>query len=235
MVHRLLWNISRTLKFHHVLALLFGTRGREIEWAARPPSSAEGYWSNREHPSKKFLVERIAVFSPISSILEVGCNSGPSLYLLAKRFPLAEIMGIDINTAAVEYGNAQFASEGISNVKLLAGKADELGQFPDKSFDIIFTNSLLMYIGPDKIKQVVKEMIRLSRRALILVEWHCFESQQKDPCGMGIYRHGTWMRDYVALLKQFVQEENIRVTKIPDEVWPDKGWQRFGAVIEVVR
>jgi len=212
----------------------------EREWAARPLSAAEEYWGHREHPSRKFLVERIANFSTISSILEVGCNSGPNLYLIAKKFPNAEIRGIDINPVAVQYGNMQFAQEGISNVKLLVSKADQLGQFHDRSFDIVFTSAVLVHISPDKIKEVINGMIRVTRQALILMEWHCFEPQSKDPYGLGVY-HGnirkswrTWKRDYIALLKQFVPEERIRVIKIPEGVWPGEPWDELGAVIEVV-
>lgn len=73
---------------------------REREWAAR--SIAESYWNNRDHPSKHFLVERIATFSPFFNILEVGCASGPNLYPLAKKFPQAQIVGIDINPGAIK-------------------------------------------------------------------------------------------------------------------------------------
>ena len=221
-----------TLQFDHLLELLIGTRAREKRWAGR--SIAEGYWKNRNLPSKHFLAERITAFAPINTILEVGCASGPSLYLLAKKFPQAHIVGIDINQEAVEYGNTQFAQEGISNVKLIAGRADALEEFPDKAFDVVFTNAILIYIGPDKIKNVMQGMIRVARKVLVLMELHCFEPDTKDPLGHGIYRYGNWVRDYAALLKQFVPEEQIRVTKIPEDVWPAEPWKELGAVIEVV-
>lgn len=152
-----------------------------------------------------------------------------------KKFPDAEIRGIDINTVAVQSGNEWLAQEGISNVELLEGKADELRQFRDKSFDVVFTDAVLIYIGPDKIKDVMKEMIRFARRAANLVEMHCFDAKERirDPYGLGIY-YGYRKRDYVALLKQYVWKEQIHVTKIPEDVWPDKNWKKFGAVIEVV-
>ncbi len=230
--YRFAANIYWTLKFQHLLELLVGTRARERWWASR--SIAEGYWGNRDHPSKHFLAERIAAFSPINSILEVGCTSGPNLYPLAKKFPQAQIVGIDINAAAVEYGNARFAQEGIPNVKLLVGQADELGEFQDGAFDIVFTLSLLIYIGPDKIKDVITGMIRITNQALVLRELHCSEPDTRDSFGLGIYRYGNWVRDYVALLKQFVLEEQIRVTKIPEDAWPAEPWKDLGAVIEVV-
>lgn len=231
--YRCISKIYWAFNFHHLTELFIGTKARERQWAARP--IAEGYWDNRDHPSKHFFAERIAAFSPIHSILEVGCASGPNLYLLAKRFPQAQIVGIDINQEAVQYGNGQFAREGISNVKLFVGKADKLGEFQDRAFDIVFTNALLIYIGPDKIKEVIEGILRITHHALILIELHCFEPDTKDPLGHGIYRYGNWVRDYAALLKQFVPEEQIRVTKIPEDVWPAEPWKELGAVIEVAR
>jgi predicted O-methyltransferase YrrM len=216
----------------HLAELLMGTRAREKHWARR--QIAEGYWGNRDHPSKYFLTERIAAFAPIDSILEVGCASGPSLYLPAKKFPRAKIVGIDVNAEAVQYGNKRFGKEGISNVKLMVGKADELGEFQNGAFDIVFTNALLIYVGPDKIKEVIKEMIRITNKALVLMELHCFGANAKDPSGMGVYQGDNWLRDYASLLKQFVSAERVRVTRIPEGVWPVKPWNQWGAVIEVI-
>jgi len=124
-----------------------------------------------------------------------------------------------------------FAKEGISNVSLSVGKADELHGLRDKSFDVVFTDAVLIYIGPDKIKKVIKEMIRIAQQALIMVEWHC-EPQIKDPHGLGIYHFGHWKRNYVDLLKQFIPEEQVWLTKIPPHLWPDKNWERIGYIIE---
>lgn len=236
------------LKFHHLKYLLSGTEAIEREWATRHLREGEkerddwgkesndwikSYQDSQNHPHRPFLVETISKFNP-SSILEIGCNCGPNLYLLAKKFPDAKIRGIDINPLAAQKGNEWLAEESISNVKLLESKADELGQFQDKSFDAVFTDAVLIYIGPDKIKEVIGEMLRITRKALILMEWHSFEPERKDPYGLGIYYLDCWKRDYIALLKQFVSEEQIRVTKIPGDVWPDKNWKEVGAVIEVL-
>jgi ubiquinone/menaquinone biosynthesis C-methylase UbiE len=150
--------------------------------------------------------------------------------MLAKRFPDAEIRGIDINSMAVQKGNEWFTQEDISNVKLFVGKADDLRQFRDKSFDVVFTDAVLIYIGPDKIKKVIEEMLRVTRKALIFLEWHCFDSKCNT---LGVYV-GHWMRNYVALLKEFVPEDRIKVTKMPKDLWSDPNWQRWGGVVEVV-
>lgn len=76
-----------------------GTQVREREWATRHLRKGErerddwgkgsndwikGYWDSQDHPHRPFLIERISKFSP-NSILEIGCNCGPNLHLLAKK------------------------------------------------------------------------------------------------------------------------------------------------------
>jgi ubiquinone/menaquinone biosynthesis C-methylase UbiE len=200
-------------------------RGREDEWVM-------SYWDSQDHSHRRFLFDRLSGLAPISSLLEVGCNCGPNLYLIAKKFPHAEIRGIDINQEAVRTGNTLFAREGMANVNLRVGKADELNEFGDRSFDVVLTDAVLIYIGPDKIKKVIKEMVRITRRALVLVEWHC-EPETDSSHGLGVYHSGHWKRNYVDLLKQFVPEAQIRLAKIPPEAWPDENWGKLGHVIEV--
>lgn len=248
-LYRLAAGIYFTLQPTHIKELLVGTSAREKEWATRHLKRGNdwnssrhtgdrdewvvGYWDSREHSHRRSLVEKVSAYYPFSTVLEIGCNSGPNLYLLAKKFPGADLRGIDINPRAVDKGNELFQVEGISGVKLSAGKADDLVQFADKAFDITFTDAVLIYIGRDKIKTVMDEMLRVTRRALIFVEQHCFESE-RDPQGLGFYRDGLWERDYVALLRQYVPEKHITVSKITKEMWADKRWSQSGAIIEAV-
>ena len=230
--YHLVSKIYWTLSFHHLLELMIGTKARERQWATRP--IAEGYWNNRDSASALFLVERIAEFSPVNSVLEVGYASGPNLFPLSKQFPHAKIAGIDVNSKAVQYGNAQFTQEGISNVNLIIGRADKLDEFPDRAFDVVFTKALMIYIGPDKIGEVIKGMIRITHTALVLIELHRFEPDTKDPLGLGIYSCGNWVRDYAALLRQFAPVKQIQVTRIPVDVLSGEPWGKLGAVIKVV-
>lgn len=226
--------VSRYMRFKEYLSRY----RRDRVWAIRHLREGNDWikecWDSRNTPHRHFLVEKIANFSPISSILEIGCSCGPNLYLLAKKFPKAKIRGMDINPLAVQEGNELFKNEGILNVELSVGRADGLNRFPGKSFDVVFTYSVLIYVSPDKVKKVIEEMLRVSRQALILVEWHNF-APNKDPYALGVYDYnlGYWIRDYIALLKRFVEEKQINVIKIPEEIWPEPGWKKFGAVIEV--
>lgn len=131
--------IYHIIRFRHLAEILVGTKVRKREWATRHLRKGKsddwgkesndwikGYWDSQDYPHRQFLVEKISTCSPILSILEVGCNCGPNLVLLAKKFPNAKIRGIDVNPVAVQKGNEWLLQEGISNVKLLVGRADEL-------------------------------------------------------------------------------------------------------------
>jgi ubiquinone/menaquinone biosynthesis C-methylase UbiE len=160
-------------------------------------------------------------------VLEVGSNCGPNVYLLAKKFPNAKIVGVDINPLAVERGNDLLRREGFSNAKLICTKADELAQFENKSFDVVFTDAVLIYIGPDKIMNTIKEFTRLAKKGLVFVEWQ----SPKPDSGLGEYFNGNWIRDYTTLLSNFASKEKIQVRKLLREDWPDERWSTIGAII----
>ena len=83
--------------------------------------------------------------------MEVGCSAGVNIYVISQAFPGVKLYGIDINKRAIEEGKKQFERMGMSNVFLYTGKADKLKRFDDKSKDVVFTDAILMYIGPEKI------------------------------------------------------------------------------------
>jgi ubiquinone/menaquinone biosynthesis C-methylase UbiE len=216
-----------------------------------------------EHPHRTLLVEKISSYGPISSILEIGCGHGPNLYLLAKKFPDAKIVGLDINPMAVATGQEFFKEKRITNVRFDVGKIQELRRFEDKSFDVVLTDSILIYIQPNEIIPVVRELLRVGK-VVILNEWHCFhkfkalcidtyfclklkyESMKFSKENVSLLRClfasksfslgiyiGHWVRNYADLFGQFVPRKNITVTKTPKEYWDDKKWQKWGAIIEV--
>jgi len=72
----------------------------------------------------------------------------------------------------------------------------------------------------------------LEKRArLILLECHCYRSKTNS---LGVYV-GHRVRDYVALLKEFIPRNKIRVIKMPKELmYSDENWQKWGTVTEAV-
>ena len=217
-------------RLRYILETILGTDFNELVWRYRhiyKRGWAEGYISSNSfsHPHRQLLIERIFANAPFTDVLEIGCASGPNLYLLAKKFPHSRFVGVDINPDAIRKGNIFFEQQGIRNVSLFVGKADELERFPDKSFDVVLTDAVLMYVGPDKIKKVATEIQRVARKAIILVEHH--SKQEND---LGSHKEKWWIRNYTKLFQPFSNQ--INTTKIPPEVWGGN-WGKFGYVIEV--
>lgn len=202
---------------------------KKDDWGGVDTDWIESYKNSTGHPHRKFLIDRIASYQP-SSVLEIGCNCGPNLFLLSRELPTAELTGVDINSMAVKSGKEWFKQEGIKNVKLFACKADGLERFENKSFDIVFTDAVLIYFGPDKIKNVITEILRISKKVIILFEWNDFvnlnNSQGK------FFKH--WVRNYNALFREFVDAEKIKTEKIPENIWQDDNWQKHGAIVEIM-
>ena len=194
-----------------------GWQGKSHDWV-------EGIWESRNFPHRELLVESVAKFKP-KRILEIGCACGPNLYVLAERFPEATIWGVDINRRFIDYGQEQFYKAGMKNVWLCVGRADNL-LFAENTFDVVFTDAMLIYIGRDKIIPIIERFISITKKGLILVERHM------DGVGaLGVYRDGLWQRDYRELLGFYVPKEQITIIPIPKSIWPE--WGETGCIIEV--
>ena len=219
--------------FMGVIHRLAGTRLYERKWAYRI-KSVDVIVSDIEHPHRQWLMEQLDVLWPFSSVLEIGCGYGPNVQLLATRFPTIEVMGLDINPIAVHEGNAGLAQLGIEHARLILGKADDLSQFTDRSIDVVFTDATLLYIGPDKIRQVIAEMRRVSRKALLFVEFH-YSGHARDRKALGVHTRDGWVRDYRKILNHFFSDDTITFMKIPTDVWPTGRWPVYGYLINVAR
>jgi ubiquinone/menaquinone biosynthesis C-methylase UbiE len=217
-------------------AHLVGTKIQEWVWSRRHIYKGKewikGYWDAKDHPRCQLLSQKIEKFLPLKNIMEIGCNAGPNLYWLAKKYPEVILVGIDINPVAISNGMMLLKKEGIHNVVMEIGKAGDLNKYPDNSFDIVFTNATLIYIGPDKINKVIKEMIRVARKALILIEWHSGQPDS-DPYGLGIYNYGGWKRNYENLLKPYRRVKEISIHKNDCFKLMGKDWEELGYIIEI--
>ena len=219
--------------FMGLLHRLAGTRLYERQWASRN-KPLDRVLADVEHPHRQWLMEQFDKLYPFSSVLEIGCGYGPNIQLLATRFPSSEIVGLDINPTAIREGNARLTQLGLKHASFLLGKADDLLQFADRSIDVVFTDAVLLYIGPDKVKRVVSEMKRVSRKALLFVEFHD-ATLQPDTADLGIHTPDGWVRNYRELLSEFFSDDFITLTKIPYDIWVTGRWPSYGHLITVMR
>jgi ubiquinone/menaquinone biosynthesis C-methylase UbiE len=207
-----------------------GTASDEFYWKFRhlfDRNWAEDYLSEEALSNTKFITGEIERRIPFSSLLEVGCASGPNLYGLAKKYPEIKFYGIDISRKAIEVGKKIFAKEKISNIFLSEGKAENLEKFKDKSVDLVFSSAVLIYIGPDKIRQVLKEMVRVAKKKIILFEWNSERAEDS------LFK-AHWVHNYRFLINKFLPPgEKVKITKFPFSKDWSGGWEEFGSIIEV--
>jgi len=221
--------------------MLLGTKAQERAWQSRHlrggnswnytnlPKENEwimGYWESRFHPHRSFLADTIALYHP-QSVLEVGANCGPNLYQLARRLPQAQLVGVDINAEAVEAGNQFLREEVITNAHLTVAKASDLKLPPSGSFDVVFTDAVLIYVGPREIEQTVKDMLRIASKAVVLLErLHAGNMR-------GVYRYGCWERDYPKLFAKLAPNTKVIGTRVTRQIWDEERWAESGMLLEV--
>ncbi|MFX1294212.1 MAG: class I SAM-dependent methyltransferase [Promethearchaeota archaeon] len=98
-------------------------------------------------------------------ILDIGCGSGVPTIELAKLSD-GEIIGMDINQSSLDLLNRKIKEEGFSNrVKTLKCSLFEI-DFPNETFDIIWTEGSIFIIG---FKKGLKEWNRLLKHNGFLV------------------------------------------------------------------
>ncbi|OHA70176.1 MAG: hypothetical protein A3F15_00350 [Candidatus Wildermuthbacteria bacterium RIFCSPHIGHO2_12_FULL_40_12] len=208
---------------------IFGSKIDEIYWNFRHifnSSWAKKYISEESisHPHRKFLIEKIAAHFPFQSCLEIGCASGPNLFLLAQKFPGVSFYGIDISNNAIKEGKRFLEDRKIKNVTLINSRADNLKFLKDKSIDIVFSDAILIYIDKNKIKYILKEMTRIAKKLIIILEL-CADRVS--------YYDGHWIHNYKSLFRKLISNKKIKISRIPKEIW-DGSWKKQGCIIEVV-
>jgi tRNA1(Val) A37 N6-methylase TrmN6 len=104
------------------------------------------------YENRKYVrqIEVIKQYLPHSqSILEIGCAEGVHTLMLAREFPEASILGIDISKTAVE--RAKQNCKYCRNVNIIEVDVMELFKqdcIPENTFDVIIQSESLHYLFP---------------------------------------------------------------------------------------
>ncbi len=100
-------------------------------------------------------------------ILELGCGGGQNSIVLTKWG--AEVIGLDISDVQLEHANSLAKREDVK-VRFVQGRMEDLGQFKNKSFDIVISSHAIGYV--DDLKTVFEETERVLKPEGFLV--FCF-------------------------------------------------------------
>jgi SAM-dependent methyltransferase len=117
-----------------------------------------GRWSRR-------LAEPFLDFvgaAPGERVLDVGCGTGCLASVLARRFPVAEVCGVDLSPAYIAHARAGQPDPKISYE---VGDACALG-FADRSFDRVLSLLLLHFVPSASV--AIGEMRRVARPGAIV-------------------------------------------------------------------
>jgi len=214
------WRAQRALR------MVLGSRIEERHYRRRSREDVRQWFSNVESPHRPWLASRILQSHP-HSILEVGCGFGPNLEILHRTDPTLALTGVDIAPASIAEGRERLGSLGIQGIDLVEGSADELRAFADGAFDVVFTDAALLYVGPDKIGQVLRELARVARGHLLLLEMTDRSSSGDQ------YTRDGWLRDYRRALGEAGVQGEIAVERLPADVRTDGRWPEYGILVQV--
>jgi len=147
------------------------------------------YWAERklmryymeDQPYTAGIVSAVLDSSP-SRVLELGCNVGRNLRAIRDRAPDVELVGIDINAKAIDWGRRTWGLD------LRVG--DERSLEPD-SADVAFTVSVIDHIPEPEAALVA--LVAAAPRLILVEPWTGTEHLLKDH---------TWSWDIAARLRE---------------------------------
>lgn len=86
-------------------------------------------------------------------ILDFGCGIGDTIDYLAKLFPSAHVVGVDVSEKALAYAERRYRSPHVSFIHVQALEATEV-------FDLCYTNGVFHHIPPEERPAVVETIYR---------------------------------------------------------------------------
>ncbi len=98
-----------------------------------------------------------------ASILDVGCGTGRWPREVARTFPVARVVGVDLEPAPSPASTPALDLAAQSNYKFVAGNVLQGLPFPDASFDFVHQRLLMGAIPAPRWANVVRELVRVTR------------------------------------------------------------------------
>ncbi|MBD3351148.1 MAG: methyltransferase domain-containing protein [Candidatus Lokiarchaeota archaeon] len=99
----------------------------------------------------------------LQTILEVGCNRGHNLIALSYCGQF-NLFGIDISPYSIALAREN------KEISFSVGNVFDI-MYKDNYFDLVFTSGLLIHINPEKLISALSEIIRVSKRYFLMLEY----------------------------------------------------------------
>lgn len=126
----------------------------------------------------------------VDRVLEVGCGDGQNLHWWTCTHAA---VGVDVNAGALQ--TLQARGRPFHAARASAGALP----FPDHYFDLAFTCGLLIHVPEPDLPAVLDELVRVSRKWVLLVEYESAQDREIPWRGL---REVLWARPFGYLLWQ---------------------------------
>lgn len=136
--------------------------------------------------------------------LDVGCASGWLLSKIAKKYPKAACIGVDVYKNAIQYGKKRYKS-----LQLIHADAHNL-PFKDETFDIVLCTEVLEHvISPEKVLKEINRVLKDEGVAIIEMDtgnmpfrliWYCWTR----------LAHGVWKDAHIHTFTEQKLEDMIK-------------------------
>jgi ubiquinone/menaquinone biosynthesis C-methylase UbiE len=138
----------------------------KVIWKLRGVTFHNEEYQKRIFSQHEWLVEKVNKLN-VQNVLEVGCGFGRNLELLSMAIdhPI-EISGADISKQMLRQAGKIPNIDKNNLHQASAGRQP----FDDMTFDLVFTHGLLMHIEPKNLAETLREICRVSRKYVIIIE-----------------------------------------------------------------
>lgn len=121
----------------------------------------QGYNDQDEHHKEFVELAKPPVDRNVKRILDVACSIGQCTTNLKKRFPDAEVTGLDVALPLLKYAH-KFAVDNKIDVNYVQALGEDTG-YDDNHFDMVFAYIMFHEVPVTIMRKVVNEMFRILR------------------------------------------------------------------------
>ena len=104
-----------------------------------------------------------ASIQPNQRVLDLGCGTGTLVVLLKRKYPAAEIVGVDPDPKALQRAQKKVRRAGVA-VQLDEGFADEL-PYEAGTFDRVLSSFMLHHLEEHEREKTLREVLRVLKPA----------------------------------------------------------------------
>ena len=108
---------------------------------------------------------------PPRTILDVGCGGGHFTLELAKQYPEADVIGIDISSQAIEFAQKRLQESSLNNVEFTLAPSEKLS-YPPNSFENVTATLVCHHLSDDALIDFLKRAYQIATKSIILNDLH---------------------------------------------------------------